>query len=246
MPFIAENELERALAKAVRDPAAAPDFYRLLLQSDLLVLGTAQGREDAREEFALPPGNQFNLVTGLKDGGQFLPVFSSLARMQEYVKQESKFLRMNGRALLDLTRGAPVILNPASEYGKELSAQDVSQLLDGQPPGGTVRFIAGEAGYPVALVEALTAVFAARPDIAAAWMIQVTFSDRAREPHPLVGIETTGNWAALMTEIQAAAEAAVPGLVFDVQRVDRHNPAGMTGALLQSVPFYERGAPTLN
>ena len=49
-----------------------------------------------------------------------------------------------------------------------------------------------------------------------------------------------------MTEIQAAAEAAVPGLVFDVQRVDRHNPAGMTGALLQSVPFYERGAPTLN
>ena len=34
MPFIAENELEQALVKAVKDPAAAPDFYRLLLESD--------------------------------------------------------------------------------------------------------------------------------------------------------------------------------------------------------------------
>jgi hypothetical protein len=28
--------------------------------------------------------------------------------------------------------------------------------------------------------------------------------------------------------------------VFDVQRVDRQNPAGLTGALLQVAPFYQR------
>ena len=43
MPFIANNELERALQKAVNAPSALPDFYRLLLDSDLLVLGAAQG-----------------------------------------------------------------------------------------------------------------------------------------------------------------------------------------------------------
>ena len=68
MLFIPENELEQALVKAVKNPAAAPDFYRLLLESDLLVMGTAEGQEDATEVFTLAPGSNLNLVTGLKDG----------------------------------------------------------------------------------------------------------------------------------------------------------------------------------
>lgn len=255
LPFIAENELERALVKAVKNPRHAPDFYRLLLACDLLVLGTVEGQEDASEKFTLAPGGGFNLVTGLKDGRQFLPLFSSLPRMQDYVKQESKYLSINGRALLDMMRGGPLILNPASEYGKELSQREVAQLLDGPKPDGEPRTVIGEADYPVALVEALRSLFGAHPDIAAAWMIQVTFADRARQPHPLIGIEldsnTGGDWPSLMKAIEAAADAAVPGMVFDIQRIDRHSPAGMTGALLQVPPFYQRrasipGGPTLN
>jgi len=249
MPFIPENELERALVKAVQDRAAAPDFYRLLLDSDLLVLGSAEGQDDATEKFALAPGGKLNLVIGTKNGGQFLPVFSSLVRMQDYVKQGGKYLSVSGRALLDVTRGAPVTLNPASEYGKELSPAEIQQLLDGPGAGRSeARVVVGEAEFPVALLEALTATFAARPDIQAAWMIQVTFADRAQEPHPLVGIETNSDWPSLMQAIEAAAEKSAPGLVFDVQRVDRKNPAGMAGALLQAAPFYQRRNtdPTLN
>ncbi|HWX89817.1 MAG TPA: enhanced serine sensitivity protein SseB C-terminal domain-containing protein [Rhizomicrobium sp.] len=255
LPFIAENELERALIKAVKNPQTAPDFYRLLLACDLLVLGTVEGQEDAAEKFTLAPGGKFNLVTGLKDGRQFLPLFSSQPRMQEYLKQESKYLSVNGRALLDMTRGGPVILNPASEYGKELSVAEVAQLLDGPKPDGEPRTIIGEADYPVALVEALRSLFGSRTGIAAAWMIQVTFADRAKLPHPLVGIEldskTGDDWPSLMQAIEAAADVAVPGMVFDIQRVDRRSPAGMTGALLQVPPFYQRrasipGGPTLN
>src|SRR5438128_2129182 len=105
MLFIAENELEKALVEAVKNPSSAPDFYRLLLESDLLVMGSAEGREDAQEQFSLAPGSNLKFVTGLKDGSQYLPVFSSLARMQEYVTQETKYLSINGRDLLDMTRG---------------------------------------------------------------------------------------------------------------------------------------------
>ena len=49
MPFISENELEKALVKAVKSPASTPDFYRLLLESDLLVMGTAEGQEGASD-----------------------------------------------------------------------------------------------------------------------------------------------------------------------------------------------------
>lgn len=248
MPFISENELERALVKAAKNPAAAPDFYRLLLESDLLVLGTVEGQEEATEKFTLAPGGKVNLVTGLKKGGgTFLPIFSSLQRMQDYVKQESKYLLVNGRALLDLTRGAPVILNPASEYGKELTAEQVAQLLDPQITRGQPRTIIGEADYPMPLVDTLTAVFTARPDIEAAWMIQVTFADRDA-PHPLVGVETQGDWASLMQAVEAAADTAVPGLVFDLQRIDRSRSNSLTEALLQVPPFYQRSKsrPVIN
>lgn len=248
MPFISENELERALVKAAKNPATAPDFYRLLLESDLLVLGTVEGQEEATEKFTLAPGGKVNLVTGLKkDGGTFLPIFSSLPRMQDYVKQESKYLLVNGRALLDLTRGAPVILNPASEYGKELTAEQVAQLLDPQITRSQPRTIIGEADYPMPLVDTLTAVFTARPDIEAAWMIQVTFADRDA-PHPLVGVETQGDWASLMQAVEAAADTAVPGLVFDLQRIDRSRSNSLTEALLQVPPFYQRSKsrPVIN
>ena len=244
MLFIPENELERALVKAVKIPAAAPDFYRLLLESDLLVMGTVEGQEAATEAFTLASGGHVNLVTGLKDGHQYLPVFSSVLRMQDYVKQESKYLSINGRALLELTRGAPVILNPASEYGKELTAEQVGQLLGPSRPSGPQRTIIGEADYPMPLVEALTRVFAADALVEAARMIQVTFADRAHEPHPLVGIETgpSIDFRKLVDAIQQEAETAVPGMVFDIQRIDRAAPNSMTEALLQAAPFYVRGA----
>ncbi|HSS13941.1 MAG TPA: SseB family protein, partial [Rhizomicrobium sp.] len=165
MLFIAENELEKALVAAVKDWTAAPDFYRLLLETDLLVLGTVEGQENASEKVSLTPGGKLNLVPGFKDGSRYLPVFSSLVRMQEFVEQESKYLSINGRALLEITRGAPVTLNPASQYGKELSPAEVQQLLAGVPLQRPIRTIAGEAEYPAQLVQALTRLFSARPDI---------------------------------------------------------------------------------
>jgi len=247
MLFIPENELEKALVRAVKEPHRAADFYRLLLTSDLLVLGSVEGHESAIEPFSVAAGGKVSLVTGVKDGGQYLPVFSSLARMQDYVKQESKFLTVNGRALLDLTRGAPIILNPASEYGKELTADQVRQLLDGPQ---TRTLVIGEAGYPAALAGMLTSLFADRPEIETAWMIQVTFADQPQLPRPVIGLEaaSTTDWASLIRAIEAAAEKSIPGQLFDVQPVDRRHPTGFTGSLLQSEPFYRRGGakPVLN
>lgn len=242
MPFISQNRLEEALVRAVKDPATAPDFWRLLLDCDLLVLGTAQGSENADGSFAVEPGGQFQLVTAERNGQRFLPVFSSLPRMQEWVRQESRYLTMNGRALLDLTRGAPVILNPASEYRRELSPDQVAQLLDGGPKRPPRQMI-GEADIPQPLVDMLLAVFARHPEVSAAWMIQATFADRALMPHPVVGIETTGNMKTLAEEIGQAAARHLPELVFDLQQVVRTNPQGLAEAMLQTPPFYQRNNP---
>ena len=51
-----------------------------------------------------------------------------------------------------------------------------------------------------------------------------------------------------MQAIESTAQTQLPGVMFDVQRVDRLNPGGMTGALLQAEPFYQRPAvkPVVN
>jgi hypothetical protein len=243
MAFKPENKLEEALVAAVKNPATAPDFYRLLLDSDLIVPGTAEGHESASGPFQLTPATTLNLNPGFTNGERFLPVFTSMLRMQDYVTKESKYLSLNGRALMDITRGAKLILNPASDYGKVFTPAEIAQLLDPPVPAGAPKTIIGEADFNPRLLEALVTLFQATPEITTAWMIQVTFADRAKEPHPLLGIESAPlDWMALLKAVEAAATKAVPGIVFDVQRVDRARPAGMADALLQSQPIYQRSA----
>ena len=48
MSFAAQNALEEALVRAVADRATVTDFYSLLLDSDLLVIGTVNvSQQDA-------------------------------------------------------------------------------------------------------------------------------------------------------------------------------------------------------
>lgn len=242
MPFISENKLEEALVRAVKSPATAPDFYRLLLESDLLVLGTVEG-QDGSEKFSLEPGGQLQLVTGDNNGQKFLPVFSSLARMQEYVKEEAKYLSINGRALLDLTRGAPVTLNPASEYGREFTPGQVEQLLNPVAPSASVMPGVSDAFYPMPLINALTSVFEKHPEVQTAWMIRIGIGDQGTQVQPLVGVETSGDMAALVADVERAAAQDAAGITFDVQRVDRTRPTGLASALLQAQPFYQRTVP---
>jgi len=46
---------------------------------------------------------------------------------------------MAARDFLELTRGADVLLNPGSDYGKELLASEIESLLDGSIFGPTSR-----------------------------------------------------------------------------------------------------------
>jgi hypothetical protein len=248
MPFEPENDIEVALLRAAQNPDAATDLHRLMLNGDLLVLGTVAGQEDATRKVSLEPGGKLQLVVGDRQGEKFLPLFTSLTRMQAYLKEPGKYLAANGRALLDLTRGAPVTLNPGSEHAMDFSPETVARILDSQILQGRPKVNLGLEVFPPGMVEVLTAIFAKNLAISAAWIIGVEFADRGGVRHPLVGIETSGDMAALLSDIERAAQVSLPGLLFDVQRVDRKRPIGMAEAMLQLEPFYERGqpAPKLN
>jgi SseB protein N-terminal domain/SseB protein C-terminal domain len=241
--FIPENPLENALVQAAKHPALAQDFYRLLLDSDLLVMGTVSVTQGAGGHFTAGPGSQFSLVSGENDGARFLPVFTALPRMQAYAGKECKYVAMKGRALLEMTRGAPVTVNPGGEYGREFTAAEIARLLDPAVPRVVPLSVYPELDLPQPLADALRDLFDKRGDVTMAWMVQTHPEGVAT---PLVGIQTSADMAALMADIEAMAQVKLPGVVFDVQQVDPVRPVAMAEALIQAKPFYPRTPRILN
>lgn len=250
MTFVPENDLERALMRAASEPPARVEFYRLLLASDLLIIGRTEhgGNGNTR----VSEGENLQIMSGEQDGKPFLPVFSSLTRLQSYIRDEQSYVALNGRALFEMTDGAYLILNPGSDYGKELLPEEIKRLLDpeaSRPQPITVEeptqvLIGQPAVYPHDLVTALNNCFSANTGVTAAYLVQIAFPTASQPPHPLIGIEMTGDWNALTAEIGRASAAAAPGMLFDLVRIDRAKGQDSIGdALLKTKPFYQRNKP---
>lgn len=247
MAFTPENALEDALMHAAKEPAARPEFYQLLLVSDLLVLGRVARAAPGKAGPTVLPGDTLEIASARINGHACHPVFSSLTRLRTYIHEEEEFLTLNGRALFEATPGATFMLNPGSDYGKELLPNEIGRLLNPAstaPARVTIQkptqaLIGQPSVYPHALVDALMAAFAKRDDVVAAYLVQIAFE--GQPSHPLIGIETTGNWEMLSSEVGRIAAAAAPGLLFDVAPIDRKEPQKtLTDALRKTTPFYQR------
>ncbi len=249
MSFVAENDLERALMRATSDANARPEFYRQLLLSNLTVIGEVEGH--AKGTGSLPgsgtlTSGQNVRLTQIQSGGRSgIPVFSSLTRLQTYARKEVPYLALNGRALFQMTKGALLVLNPGSQYGKELLPEEIANLIAPVPQQVTIDaptdvLIGQPAVYPHALVDGLKSAFAARPDVLTAYLIQIAFPQAGHDPHPMIGIEHTGAWDDICKDVVRVATAAVPGMQVDLIPIDRAAPVTLTEALLKTQPFYQR------
>src|SRR5262245_59759236 len=93
-----ETALEAALRLAASDPAARPDFYRLLLESEVFVIGaTAHKKEGAR---TLDAGEKIGIQNWTrKDGSSVVPFFTSLDALQRAISEPADYLKLDARAL---------------------------------------------------------------------------------------------------------------------------------------------------
>lgn len=235
MSFEAENDLERALMRAPTEPEARPEFYRLLLDSPLFIIGQIGNQTPERAEIEPKPGENLMIATLTHQDTNYHPVFSTLSRLQAFVREEVQYLSMPGRQLFEATKGAHFVLNPGAEVGKELRAEEIAAIM-----GQTRIAVTAPTVYPQALVDALSSLFARDAGVIGAYLVQVQFEGQDDQPHPLVGVETTGDWQALS---QAMGEAMkdTTDTVVDIVRIDRAQPTGITEALLKTAPFYMRG-----
>jgi hypothetical protein len=247
MAFEPQNDLERSLMRASADPAHRPQFYRDFVASQLFVID--DGEPAAKEgETTLQEGRALRLRTIELNGKLYLPVFSSLLRLQAVLQEQASYIALNALEFLKITRGADLVLNPWSDYGKEFTAAEVESILDGSIGRPDETYVAQKdtqvllgqpANYPTELVAALGRLFAAREDVTRAWVAHFHDPARDEKPHTLVALEVTGDW----DEIAAAVGIVVKSTPLPDPPVDLLRVTGREGIeeYFNSIePFYQR------
>ncbi|HWA30913.1 MAG TPA: enhanced serine sensitivity protein SseB C-terminal domain-containing protein [Rhizomicrobium sp.] len=243
--------LEESLMRARDDVLARPEFYRLLMTEYLFIAGDCGRPSGDDSAVEARPGDRLNIAVVQFNGRRYHPVFTSLDRLNGFHKSPS--FAMRGRDLFNCTRGAEFVLNPGTEHGKKLTTAEIAFWLDPSararrdlqknPPQVKFRLPQPE---PKTLLDALRVLFKARVDVQAAYVLDVAFSDRNEPPHPLIGIETKGDWPKIFSETSEIIGAIVPNVIVDVVPLDRNDANDLlSSALLKTEPFYRR-AENLN
>ncbi|MCS5714267.1 enhanced serine sensitivity protein SseB C-terminal domain-containing protein [Herbiconiux sp. CPCC 205716] len=230
-----DPRLEQLLQSAATDRAAAPAFVEALLRSTVIVPGRASG--DRTVQLADLLG---------ADGRSVQPFYTSEGRLRETLEAvpgfERSFLAMPCRALWEMTRGATLVLNPHSPYGKEFLPGEIGQLLDGEAAltprvaAAGERVMVGEpAQVPPGMTAALAELFAGHPDVSEAvlgWT--VTPPNDASYLLVIVGPESLrSSLGAPLARALATFSAAAPVDVL-------YSPPGARHLLHGVTPFYRR------
>ena len=242
MTFNPENDLERALQRAMAEPALRPEFYRQLLDSKLFIIGQI-GRAAGEEDKTAPANDRLMIATLSHEGREYHPLFSALSRLKSFAQEDGvAHLDFDGRTLFQATKGASFILNPGSECGKMLVPEEIAGMLN-DPANRQVRARIGQpAVYPQALVDGLKALFAKRPEVVGAHLVEIAIEGSDEPPHPMIGVETEGDWGDLSQAMGDVMKTTDLDTVIDMLALDRIQPTGIMQALMQMPPFYKREA----
>ena len=246
MIFVPENSLEEAMLLAASHEQARPHFYRLLMESELLVLGDPGSPEAVG---TLLHGGRLALDAVANDGKTYHPIFTSAQRMQHFAGAPVSYFRMLGRILFAGARGAHFVINPKSELGKTLVPEEIAYWMAQLQATQPIPVRVGQPKvYPKKLVKALCVLFISRSLIVEARLAFVARDDGSEPPRPLIGLIADGDVPRLVQEIFEVAATALPGTPIDVVYIDPQGPLDpLQKHILSIAPFFRRApGSTLN
>lgn len=210
-PNLDPISLEDLLKKAATEPAFRAEFTKRLLSDDLIIL--TEGGSVEEGSHVLQENTSINILT-LPDGR--LPVFTSKERIldQNIIQEKMNFMQMSGRNLFEMTRGATFVLNPYSQYGKELLPDEIANMLDGTLTSSkkitvqkdTEVQIGQPAKYPVEMIASLCRLFADRHNVKAAFLGWIFDPESGDAPHYIFSIDADGDFQSTVNEAGFTAE----------------------------------------
>lgn len=129
--FKPENDLERAMQAAASDPALAPIFYRVLMDSEIYIL-TPEAKLEPGRRRSLKYGEPLDVATVMYQGLRWHPAFTAKSRISAYVKEPETCFGAIAKDMFPILPGSNFWFNPLSECQKPMPAEEVALLLSGE------------------------------------------------------------------------------------------------------------------
>ena len=235
--FEPENQIERDLMKAAVDPGARPTFTRAILDAEVFVVLIPEDGAvlpNSAGIATIPEGMKLTLATGNRDGQTVIPFFTAPSRARAWFKGDHIVAPEKARNLFAGYPDTSFFLNPASDFGKEYTPDEIRRMLEGNIDGEVV--IAADTkillGHPKERPDELIAVLAkelgAIGAIHGAWLMLASIEGQGDQSW-MLGVDHDGDWS----NVHFAVSRAVAGDV-------------LKGKMLDVVPLKESPfAPTL-
>jgi len=245
-----ETPLDTALRLATNDPGSRPDFYKILLEASVFVIGYSEHPQagkrmlDGRESVTIE--NWFR-----DDKTPIIPFFSSLESLQKAITEDVRYLEIPAKVLFEMTKGASLVLNPRLEYGKEFLPDEIDALLSNGvtrvpeqriTTEATQVLLGQPAKYPEKMVAALVSLFSKRPNVKAAYLVLMHDPSRDDKPHLVVGVDADHEIESIIREAGTVAGDTSPnGESVDLYRIEPDDQGGLSQYFICEVtPFYMR------
>ena len=244
--FEPENDIERLLMRASADPAERPAFARALMDAEIFLVmiagGTPIGPADADGKVIIPDGATLTLPSATRGEEKLIPFFTAPSRARTWFKDDHIIGPDRTRDFLARYPGAPFVLNPGSDYGKDFTPGEVARMLAGEfdmqaPQTITTQapeqiLLAHPRELPADLIEALAREFAGVKSVRGAWLMLAT---RGGEQSWMLGVDCKGPWQ----EVRDAIGRAIVGDVLGGRMLDALPLEGssLAGILRTGIPL---------
>jgi hypothetical protein len=233
----------------MQDPVVRPRFFRALVDTTLFVLTPVPIEAESR---TLQAGEQLQIIHWWDGHKQVVPIFSSLERLNEAVRQvaeEYGYLGVGGRELFGILSqgGLSAVLNPSSSYGRTFLPNEIARLAEGSfsdPETTEVverqrSVLVGQPKvYPHDLVAALKRYFSSTEEVAAAYLALYVDQKVGLEPRLIVTIATSGDARSVVKDAGLIAKEIMnEGPAVDFTAIKSGDEVPLSGG---SEPFYMR------
>lgn len=246
------NELEKALHKAAADNTQAPAFYEELMESKIFVLGEPEEKEGLKKgEFTLEEEQAVMIQHWERDtdNSPVVPFFTSLQMLQQAIPNDEPYLELKTTDLFHLTMGAPLVLNPNSEFGMEFDPEDIAILLDTELMLNSEHTLDEHTevllGHPENVSNAFKSVlsdyFKGHSEVEAAYLGTIQIPEDDDQEHLMVGIQGKGSFEKIIdTAIQKISllEDDMMYETVDFYVIDQDDPDISQFMVENIVPFY--------
>jgi hypothetical protein len=223
--FEPENDIERLLMRASAEPAERPAFARALMDARIFVVLVSDSPivPGSDGNTVVPEGTKLTLPSAVRGEEKLIPFFTAPSRARTWYTGEHIIGPDLARELFARYPGAPFVLNPGSDYGKDYTPGEVARMLAGEFEEGQLvtttepeQVLLGHPKeVPTALIEALAREFGTLKSLHGAWLMLASRAGE-REQSWMLGVDHGGPWE----EVHAAIGRAIAGGVLKGRLLD--------------------------